>query len=349
MLAVPCGPGDLDGESRMILRPLGHTGVRVSPLAMGCLNLGSSTPEAESVRMVHRAMDAGILLFDTADVYGDGASEEVLGRALAGGRRDRIVLASKGHFPTSTGPNDAGNSRRHLIRAVEGSLRRLRTDHIDLYQIHRPDALTPLEETLRALDDLVSQGKIRYVGTSTFPAWILMEAIAISERRGWVRFVTEQPPYNLLDRRIEVELLPMARSQNLGLITWSPLAMGMLAGRYASASAPPEGSRVARLGGIYAERVTKPAIERAGMLAELARAAGLDPACMALAWVCSRSGITSVLLGPRTEEQLESALNSLETEISPELKRQIDAVVPPGTAATDFLNNPGVRAPSELS
>jgi aryl-alcohol dehydrogenase-like predicted oxidoreductase len=232
------------------------------------------------------------------------------------------------------------------MRALEASLRRLQTDHLDLYQLHRPDAETPLEETMRALDDMVSQGKVRYVGSSTFPAWVLMEAIAISSRNGWVPFVTEQSPYNLLDRRIEVDLVPMALREGVGLITWSPLAMGMLAGRYASSDSPPPGSRVARLGGIYAERVTDPAIETARTLGSLARGAGMEPACMALAWLRDRPGVCSVLLGPRTEAQLDAALASLEVEVSRELADRIDGVVPPGTAVTNFLNNPGVRAPA---
>lgn len=327
--------------SLMELRPLGRTGVRVSPLALGCMNFGDPTPEDESIRIIHKALERGVNLLDTADVYGRGGSETVVGKALTQGRRDRVVLATKGHFPTSDDPNDRGNSRRHLVNAVEGSLRRLRTDRIDLYQIHRPDSSTPQEETLRALDDLVTQGKVLYIGSSTFPAWILMEALGISERRGWVRFATEQPPYNLLDRRIENELVPLALRHGLGLLTWSPLGMGMLAGRYERAGTPPQGSRVDRLGGIYRERVTDPAIAAARAFAEVARKAGMDPASMAMAWVRTRPGVTAPIVGPRTEAHLDLALASVGIQIDAQVSAQLDEIVPPGSSVANFLNNAG--------
>ena len=215
----------------MDYRLLGRTGVRVSPLCLGCLNFGNPTPEPEAVRLIHKALDAGINFLDTADMYVRGESERIVGRALKG-RREKVVLATKFHFPMSADPNDRGNSRLHIMNAVEASLRRLDTEWIDLYQVHRPDFETPPEETLRALDDLVRQGKVRYIGCSTFPAWMVMESLALSERHGWARYATEQPPYNLLDRRIENELIPLARRYHLGLVPWSPLAMGLLAGRY---------------------------------------------------------------------------------------------------------------------
>lgn len=325
----------------MEFRPLGHTGLRVSSLALGCMNFGEPTPEDTSIRIIHKALDGGINLVDTADIYGHGASETVVGKALTQGRRERVVLATKGHFPTSNDPNDRGNSRRHLMNAVEGSLRRLRTDRIDLYQIHRPDSSTPLEETLRALDDLVTQGKILYIGSSTFPAWIVMEALGISERRGWARFATEQPPYNLLDRRIENELIPLALRHRIGLLTWSPLGMGMLAGRYERADTPPKGSRVDRLGGIYRERVTDPAIDAAREIAKVARDVGVDSASLAMAWVRTREGVTAPIVGPRTEAHLDLALGSTEVEISEHVETRLDAIVPPGSSVANFLNNKG--------
>lgn len=328
----------------MELRSLGATGVRVASLALGAMNFGTATPRDEAVRIVHRALDAGVNLIDTADVYGDGASERVVGEALRDGRRDRVVLATKGHFPTSPDVNDRGNSRRHLLRAVEASLARLSTDRIDLYQVHRPDPDVPLDETLRALDDLVRQGKIVYVGCSTFPAWQVMEGLAISERRGFVRWVSEQPPYNLLDRRIENELVPLARCHRLALLPWSPLAMGMLAGRYERADAPPAGSRVARLGGVYRERVTEPALAAARAIAAVAADAGLAPATLALAWVRQQPAVTAPIVGPRTEQHLEQALAAAAVTLPADVLQRLDAIVTPGTAVADFRNNRGVRS-----
>ncbi|MBK8974544.1 MAG: aldo/keto reductase [Planctomycetes bacterium] len=332
----------------MLRRPFGRTGVTVSSLGLGCMNLGDATPHDAALRIVDRALDAGIDLLDTADCYGNGAAETLLGEALQGGRRDRVFLATKAHFPTSADPKDRGNSRRHLVRACEASLRRLRTDRVDLLQVHRPDFATPQDETLAALDDLVRAGKVVYVGTSTHPAWFVMEGLAISERRGLCRYVSEQPPYNLLDRRIETELLPFAQRHGIAILPWSPLAMGMLAGRYATAGEPPPGSRVARLGGtsgIYGQRVTTTALERAALVADVARAAGLEPALLAMAWVHQRPGVTAVLCGPRTEDQLELALRATDVTLPVELLTALDAIQPPGTASADFLNNRGVGGP----
>ncbi|HYN87469.1 MAG TPA: aldo/keto reductase, partial [Ardenticatenaceae bacterium] len=214
-------------------RSLGRTGAKVSPLCIGTLNFGMPTPEDEAIRIVHKAIDAGVNFFDTANGYNEGESERILGKALAeGGRRDAAIVATKAFHPTGRGPNDRGLSRVHLIRACEDSLRRLRTEWIDLYQVHRPDPTTPIEETLSALTDLVRSGKVRYIGCSTHPAWQVMEAILVAELRGFERYVTEQPPYNLLDRSIERELLPFCRTYDYGVIPWSPLAGGMLSGKY---------------------------------------------------------------------------------------------------------------------
>jgi aryl-alcohol dehydrogenase-like predicted oxidoreductase len=234
----------------MDYRLFGRTGVKVAPLALGTANFGRPTTGDEAEQILNRALDAGINLIDTANSYAAGESERIIGRFLArSGKRKQVFLATKVHYPTgpeSTGPNERGNSRLHIMQACEASLRRLQVDHIDLYQLHRPDPNTPIEETLSALTDLVRQGKVRYVGCSTFPAWGVMEALMSSELRGLVRFVSEQPPYNLLDRRIENELVPLAQAYELALIPWSPLAMGILAGRYDDETTYPAGSRAAQ-------------------------------------------------------------------------------------------------------
>ena len=243
-------------------RRLGRTGALVAPLALGTDNILNPTPEDESSRMIIRALDGGINLIDTSNSYGSGEAERVIGRVLAeSGRRDEAVIATKVHYPTGPGPNDRGNSRLHIMRACEQSLRRLQTDRIDLYQLHRPDFDVPTDETLGALTDLVRQGKVCYIGSSTAPAWKVLEGVLLAELRGLVPFVTEQPPYNLLDRRVENELVPMALKYGLGLLPWSPLAMGVLAGRYADDNIRPEGSRAALRGGIYAARVSQQAVE----------------------------------------------------------------------------------------
>jgi len=236
-------------------RLLGRSGIRVSPLCLGTMNFGGPTPEDEAIRIIHAALDRGINFMDTANMYNDGESERVVGKALKqGNRRDQVILATKCFWPVGDGPNDRGLSRYHILRACEDSLRRLQTDHIDLYQMHRPDFDVPIDETLSALTDLVRQGKVCYIGCSTYPAWKVMEALMVSERKGYARYTTEQPPYNLLDRRIENELVPLALEYNLGLLPWSPLAMGILAGRYPLDGSLPEGSRAARRGGVFAER-----------------------------------------------------------------------------------------------
>lgn len=324
----------------MEFRTLGRTGVRIAPLCLGTANFADPTDEAESIRIVERAVAVGITLFDTGNSYRDGESERYLGKALKRtGARDQVILATKVHFPVGPGPNDRGNSRLHVIQACEASLRRLQTDHIDLYQVHRPDPDTPVEETLAALDDLVRQGKVRYIGCSTHPAWQVMEALAVSERRGYARYVTEQPPYNLLDRRIENELIPLAQRYGLGLIPWSPVAMGILAGRYADAGVLPADSRAALRGGIYAERVTPAGVAVAREFAALAREHGLSPVQLALLWVKDQPGITAPIFGPRNVAQLEEALPVMERHLSDELRAACDALVPPGSAVANFHNS----------
>jgi 1-deoxyxylulose-5-phosphate synthase len=323
----------------MEYRLLGRTGLRVAPLAIGTMNFANPTPEDEVARIIDCALDAGLNLLDTANSYNGGASEAAIGRALtASGRRDQVILATKAHYPTGPGPNERGNSRRHLLRACEDSLRRLQTDYIDLYQIHRPDPDTAVEETLGALSDLVRQGKVRYIGCSTHPAWRVMEALAVSERRGLERYVSEQPPYNLLDRRIENELVPLCLAHGLALFPWSPLAQGVLASRYADAAQPPADSRAALRGGIYAERVTAAGIEVGRRFVDLAEAHGIAPAQLALLWVKDQPGVTAPLFGPRTEAQLAAMLPVAAMSLSDELRRACDELVPPGRAVVNFHN-----------
>lgn len=322
----------------MNYRLLGRTGVRVSPLALGCLNFGGATTAAESVRIVHAALDAGINLVDTADSYHQGRSEEVLGEALRG-RRDDVILATKVHYPTGPGPNARGNSRLHLFKALDDSLRRLGTDYIDLYQVHRPDPDVPVEETLEALTDLVRAGKVRYIGCSTHPAWMVMEALAVSERHGFARYVSEQPPYNLLDRRIENELLPLAAKYQLAILPWAPLAQGVLAGRYAAGSALPEDSRAARMpDSIYSRRVTDRGVEVGRRFAELAAASGRTPGQLALLWCKDQPGVTAPIVGPRTLEQLTDVLPVLEMTLGDEERAACDALNGPGGVVTNFHN-----------
>lgn len=323
----------------MEYRDLGRTGVKVSPLVLGTANFADPTPEDEAHRIVDRAIDAGVNLIDTGDVYAAGESERFLGRALKrNGRRDDVLLATKAHYPVGPGPNDHGNSRLHLIRACQDSLKRLQVDHIDLFQLHRPDMGIPIDETLRALDDLVRWGMVRYVGVSTHPAWKVQEMVLVAEMKGLVRPVSEQPPYNLLDRRIENELIPMCQANGLGILCWSPMAMGVLAGRYASMEFP-EDSRAALRGGIYADRVTPEGIEVGRRFAALAAERELTPAQLANLWVKDQPGITAAILGPRTEAQLEGLLPVLEMTLDDEARVACDALVAPGSAVANFHNS----------
>jgi aryl-alcohol dehydrogenase-like predicted oxidoreductase len=322
------------------LRRLGRAGALVAPLALGTDNILNPTPEDESSRMIVRALDGGINLIDTSNSYQAGESERVIGRVLAeSGRRDEAVIATKVHYPTGPGPNDRGNSRLHIMRACEQSLRRLQTDRIDLYQLHRPDFDVPIDETLGALTDLVRQGKVCYIGSSTAPAWKVLEGMLVAELKGLVSFVTEQPPYNLLDRRVENELVPMALKYGLGLLPWSPLAMGVLAGRYADDDIRPEGSRASLRGGIYAERVSQGAVEAGNRFVVLARDAGVDPARLAVAWLMHQPAVVAPLIGPRTVEQLEHLLPVLEMTITAEVSAACDSICPPGSAVANFHNS----------
>jgi aryl-alcohol dehydrogenase-like predicted oxidoreductase len=324
----------------MEYRILGRSGISVSPLCLGADNFANPTPEKESVRMIARAMDAGINIVDTSNSYMQGESERIIGRALAeSGRRNEMIIATKVHYPVGPGPNDRGNSRLHILKACEDSLQRLQTDHIDLYQTHRPDFDVPLEETLGAMTDLVRQGKVRYIGSSTAPAWKVMEGIMVSELKGFSRYVSEQPPYNLLDRRIENELVPLCRRHGLGIITWSPLAMGMLAGRYLDGEGFPEESRATLRGGIYADRVTPEAVAAGNRFVALAGEIGLPPAQLAILWNKDQPGITAPIIGPRTMDQLEHLLPVLEMTLEDSVRAACDGFVPPGSAVADFHNS----------
>ncbi len=324
----------------MNYRRLGRTGLKVAPLALGTFNMGFATDEPTAAQIMQRALAAGVNLIDTADSYNNGESERIVGRVLAASRRrHEVVLATKVHFPVGPGPNQRGNSRLHILRSCEESLRRLQIDYIDLYQIHRPDPTTPVEETLGALDDLVRAGKVRYVGCSTHPAWQVMEALATSERRGLVRYVSEQPPYNLLDRRIENELVPMCQAHGVGIIAWAPLAQGVLSGRYNDASAFPSDSRAAERGGVYAERITARGIEVARRFGALAHEAGISAAQLALLWVKEQPGLTAPIFGPRTLEQWEHALPILDMTLEDGLRAACDQLVAPGSAVANFHNS----------
>ena len=324
----------------MEYRTLGRSGVKIAPLALGTDNFANPTSKEESIKIINRALEAGINLIDTSNVYAGGKSERIIGEALAeNGRRHQVLIATKAHYPVGPGPNDRGNSRLHLMKACEDSLSRLKTDYIDLYQLHRPCFDIPIDETLGALTDLVRQGKVRYIGSSTAPAWKVIEGILVSELKGYARFVSEQPPYNLLDRRIENELIPMCQAYNLGILPWSPMAMGILAGRYSDAKALPPDSRAKLRGGIYAERVTAAGIEVGKKFVQLAKDYGLQPAQLAVLWVKDQPGITAPLIGPRTLEQLEEFLPVLEMKLESSLRSACDKLVPPGSVVANFHNS----------
>jgi aryl-alcohol dehydrogenase-like predicted oxidoreductase len=319
----------------MNYRTLGTTGTKVTPLCLGAMMFGDwgNKDHDDSIRIIHRALDAGINFIDTADVYSRGESEEIVGKALAGGKRDHVVLATKVHGTMGDDPNEFGNSRRWIIKEVENSLRRLGTDWIDLYQIHRPEADTDIDETLGALTDLVRAGKVRYIGSSTFPASQVVEAQWVAERRNRERFVCEQPPYSLLVREIEKDVLPTAQRYGMGVIPWSPLAGGWLSGRYRKGADLPESQRAQRIPSRY--DMTDPGNQRkldaADALAAVAEEAGVTLIEMALAFVIRHPAVTSAIIGPRTMEHLESQLTAAEVTLSADVLDRIDEIVPPGT------------------
>jgi aryl-alcohol dehydrogenase-like predicted oxidoreductase len=323
----------------MEYRALGRTGVMVSPLCLGTMNFGGPTGEAESIAILNRALDAGINFIDSANVYNGGESERIVGKALKeSGRRDQVVLATKVNGVMGPGINERGLSRYHIIKSCEDSLRRLQTDHIDLYQAHRPPTM-PYDETLRAFDDLVRAGKVLYIGCSTHPAWMVMEALATSERYNLARYVSEQPPYNLLDRRIENELVPLCERYGLAIIPWSPLAGGILAGRYPVEGGMPEDSRGARAGAWFSSRITLKGRQVAAHVAEMAKERKMTGTQLALLWVKDQPGVTAPIVGPRTLAHLEEFIPVLEMKLADADRPLFDALVHPGNAVADFHNS----------
>ena len=317
----------------MRMRTLGGTGIKVSSYCLGAMMFGAwgNPDHDDSIRIIHAALDAGINFIDTADVYSRGESEEIVGKALLG-RRDDVVLATKAHSSMGDDPNMGGNSRRWIVREVENSLRRLQTDHIDLYQMHRPDPATDIDETLGALTDLIRAGKVRYIGSSTFPASQIVEAQWVAERRGRERFVCEQPPYSMLIRGVENDVLPTAQRYGMGVIPWSPLAGGWLSGRYRLGQDVPSSHRADRIPDRY--DMSLPAnqrkLEAADALAKVAEEAGITLIELALAFVIRHPAVTSAIIGPRTMDHLESQLTAADVELSDEVLDKIDAIVPPG-------------------
>jgi aryl-alcohol dehydrogenase-like predicted oxidoreductase len=333
---------------------LGRTGLEVSSIAFGTDNFLDPTPEKESTRMLNHALDAGVNLIDTGDVYAGGEAEKMIGRALKNnGRRQDVLISTKvDHGMSIPGksldeyipdlkPNTHGLSKANIIRACENSLRSFQTDYIDIYFAHRYSPEIPLDETLSALDYLVQSGKVRYIGFSTHPAWVVMESLMIAKEFGYQRIVAEQPPYNLLDRRIENELIPLAQKYGIGLITWAPMAMGVLAGRYQDTENLPKNSRAIYRGGYYRDRVTQAGLKVGKEFSVLAKKINLSPAQLALLWAKDQPGVTAPLMGPRTMKHLEELLPVMKMKLDEETRVACDQLVHPGTAVTDFHNTSG--------
>jgi aryl-alcohol dehydrogenase (NADP+) len=312
----------------MQYRALGQTGIKVSPYCLGAMMFGGiGNPDHDScIRIIHKALDAGINFIDTADRYSAGESEEIVGKALKG-RRERVVLATKVHGPMGEDPNMQGNSRRWITRGVEDSLRRLQTDHIDLYQIHRLAPDTDIEETLSVLTDLMRAGKVRAIGASTVPAADIVEAQWVAERRGLARFRTEQPPYSILNRSIEREVLPTCQRYGMGVMAWSPLAKGMLTGRYRKGEQTPDTIRAKFFPKAMSDAGSLNAVEQ---LIPLAESAGISLIHMALAFVVAHPALSAAIIGPRTMEHLDGLLDGAGVVLSDDLLDRIDAIVPPG-------------------
>jgi aryl-alcohol dehydrogenase-like predicted oxidoreductase len=315
----------------MKYRVLGRTGIKVSPYCLGAMMFGgiANSDHDDCIRIIHKALDFGINFIDTADRYSNGESEQIVGKALKG-RRQNVVLATKVNGSMGEDPNQQGNSRRWITQAVEASLRRLQTDHIDLYQIHRPSGDTDIEETLSVLTDLMRAGKVHAIGSSTFPASEIVEAQWVAEHRGLARFRTEQPPYSILNRSVEKEVLPLCQKHGMGALVWSPLAKGMLTGRYRKGQALPESLRVRMFSKQMSNEHNLDAVER---LIPIADDAGMSLTHMAMAFVMAHPGVSSAILGPRTMSQLDDLLAGAEVSLSDEILDRIDEVVAPGTDA----------------
>jgi aryl-alcohol dehydrogenase-like predicted oxidoreductase len=312
----------------MRYRTLGRTGIRVSPYALGAMMFGAigNPDHDDSIRIIRKALDAGINFIDTADAYSHGESEEIVGEALTG-RRDDVVLATKLSLPMGDDPNQRGNSRRWIMTEVENSLRRLQTDHIDLYQIHRPDPETDIEETLSALSDLIRSGKVRAIGSSAMPASDIVEAQWVAERRGLERFRAEQPTYSILSRGIEAEVLPAAQRYGMGTLVWSPLAGGLLTGRYRKG----ERASTHRAGFGFRHLSDERRLDAVEQVIPLAEKAGLPMTHLAMAFAIAHPGVTSAIIGPRTMEQLDDLLAGVDVTLTDEILDRIDEIVPPGT------------------
>ena len=322
----------------MRYQQLGGSGVRVSELCLGTMNFGDRADEETSIDIVNEALAQGINFIDVADVYGQGAAEEIVGKALArNGRREEVVLATKAVARMGPGPNDFGASRYYLRRACEASLRRLQTDRIDLFYLHIVDLTTPLEETLGILEDLVRQGKVLYIGTSKWPVSLIMEGLGVSARGGFPRFIVEQPPYNLLDRSPENELIWACQRNGMGIVSFSPLANGILSGKYRQGEPNPPGSRLEQAGPDD-RRLTPAAFAAVEKLGVLAAEKGVSLPELAHAWLLQRPGLTAPVIGPRTVEQVGAAVRACQVELTEEELAQIDAIVPPGGAASDFYD-----------
>ena len=317
----------------MDYRVLGKTGVKVSQLCFGTMSFGGDADAATSAAMYARCREAGINFFDCADVYQAGQAESILGKQIKS-HRNQVVITSKVYFPMGEDVNARGATRKHMLWSVEGSLKRLGTDHIDIYFIHRFDDITPLEETLRVLDDMVRQGKILYVGASNFAAWRVAKALGLSAQQGWVRFECIQPMYNLVKRQAEVEILPMAQSENLGVIPYSPLGGGLLTGKYGKDLKPDSGRLINNK--MYQTRYDFDwMFETAENFTKLALRHGKSPASLAVAWVAAHPAVTAPIIGARSLEQLEGSLKSIEIEMTPELYTEISALSPEPVPATD--------------
>ncbi|HWG63962.1 MAG TPA: aldo/keto reductase [Streptosporangiaceae bacterium] len=314
----------------MKYRTLGRTGIEVSSFCLGAMMFGAmgNPDHDDSIRIIHRALDAGVNFVDTADVYSGGESEEIVGKALRG-RREDVVLASKVHYPMGDDPNQRGNSRRWIITAAENSLRRLRTDHLDLYQVHRPDPTVEVEETMSAMSDLIHSGKVRAAGTSCFPASQIVEAQWAAERRGLERFRTEQPPYSIINRSIEREVLPVCQRYGMGTLVWSPLGQGLLTGRHRKG----QQTGTHRSGGMPQHFSDDRKLDVVEQLVPLAEKAGLPMTHLAMAFAIVHPGVTSAIIGPRTMEQLDDLLASAHVTLDDEILDRIDEIAPPGTDA----------------
>ncbi len=319
-------------------RQLGRTGIKISSLSLGCMNFGWKTDPAEAEKIVDHALESGINLFDTSNSYGKGVSEEILGRILKkNGRRAKLVLCTKVHNKMDpSDPNSGGNNRRHIILECEASLKRLQTDCIDIYQIHRPESSVPIDETLRALDDLIKAGKVHYIGSSVFASWQIVEAIWISRELGLNRFVCEQAPYSLLDRSIEKEVLPMATSYGLGVLTYSPLAEGLLTGKYRKETALPSDSRFAKATNqkMYQARLTDAVFSTVDKLSKVAEKKKCSLSELSIAWCLTQASLTSVLIGPSRQSQLVENLKALQITLDASELAQIDSIVAPKSNVT---------------